>query len=1237
MRRCHSNKGKTASKTSHLCFGSLTGTPSPLAGLRRAQPSGEGRAGGASATRRRGDAGTRGRANETCGDDCKSPSPLAGEGWGGGERRFYARTVVTVLLLAIPLAAANAQLPRTRLYSISPTGAKAGTAVDVTLASGVDLDEVDRLYFSHAGITAVPKAPNVFTVTVDKAVPPGAYDVLASGLFGISNPRTFVVGTQDETQEVEPNNVVGEAKPIELDKVLNGVIGAATDVDFFKFSGKKDQRILASCSALHLDSRLEAKLELYAADGRRLAEGRNDVRGDPLVDVTLPADGDYILKLYDFQFRGGPEYFYRVRVGSAPYIDYIVPPSGTPGTTSRFTVYGRNLPAGQPAGIELNGRPLEKVIVDVVLPADAAALGSSVPASSVEAFVDGIDYAIDSPNGRSNSIRIAFTTGPLTLEHEPNNQPGQAHVITVPAEFAGQFQEKGDIDLVQFDAKQDDLYYVEVFGQRNGENVDPYFAIDQVVRNAAGAETLTRITEQDDSPANLAANIFDTASDDPVFRFAVPADGTYRVTLRDRYFESRGSPSLVYRLSIRKPNPDFRLVALPYLPAKGDAKQSATWSLGLRKGANEAVDVIALRRDGFDGPIDIAAEGLPAGAVCHGARIDAGQNSTTLVFSAAENAAVWAGQIRIVGKGQYEDAAKTQAAAAAKAAVAPVGAAQVKLDVLVRTTTLGLQAANDGLAKAKEAAATDAKDAILAKAVAEAQKTIEAATQLVKVSNEAKAAVDKKHTDLVAASQKAEADRIAAVQVVARDARAGTVVWTAPDEKSRATSRVARSLGLAILKEQEPYQVKTEPLKLVVHQGQQVLLPITLAKRTGFDADVALAFVGIPKDAKIDLESKPIKAGANSEVLRMFVKNDAPPRTYTAYVKSDAQVPYRRNIFQLERAQAEQTQATQAVTAMAAAVATATTARNAAKTKADADAAVLKQKTDALAAVQAEATAADTAAKAAVAEKPEKEIASAKAAQEAAKQAAAKLAAIQASLTGAEGKVDKKLEEALASATVVSAELANARKALTDITVAADKKIADTAAAAKAAADKLAASQKAVADVQPAAKASQEVLAKSEAALKAATDQSTAATAAKAAADKKVADAEAATKPANVNIFPPSTPILLTVKPAPATLVAAVADGGNIKQGGKTDVKVTVTRANGFSGPVKLSLPLPPGVAGLSAAEVTVPAESNEGVLTIQAAANAPEAKPANLVIRGSITFDGDALVDAPIAIKIVK
>ena len=243
------------------------------------------------------------------------PPPGGGGPAWGSEASLRVHRHQPRVLIAVPLASAHAQLPRTRLYSISPTGAKAGSAVDVTLASGTDLDEVDKLHFSHPGITAVLKAPNVFTVTVDPNVPPGSYDVLASGLFGISNPRTFVVGTLDETQEVEPNNVIEEAKPIELGKTLNGVMNAATDVDFFKFAGKKDQRILAACTAQHIDSRLEAKLELYAADGRRIAEGRNDDRGDPLIDATLPADGDYILKLYDFQFRGGAEYFYRLARG----------------------------------------------------------------------------------------------------------------------------------------------------------------------------------------------------------------------------------------------------------------------------------------------------------------------------------------------------------------------------------------------------------------------------------------------------------------------------------------------------------------------------------------------------------------------------------------------------------------------------------------------------------------------------------------------------------------------------------------------------------------------------------------------------------------------------------------------------------------------------------------------------------------------------------------------------------
>ena len=215
--------------------------------------------------------------------------------------------------------------------------------------------------------------------------------------------------------------------------------------------------------------------------------------------------------------------------------------------------------------------------------------------------------------------------------------------------------------------------------------------------------------------------------------------------------------------------------------------------------------------------------------------------------------------------------------------------------------------------------------------------------------------------------------------------------------------------------------------------------------------------------------------------------------------------------------------------------------------------------------------------------------------------------------------------------------MALARKAVTDAKINADKKIADTAQAAKQAVDELAAVNKALPDVQAADTAAKAALAKAEAAAKEADDKSKALAASKAEADKKLADAQNVSKPVDIEIFPPSAPIVLEVKPAPVALAAAVGNGGTLKRGEKLEIKVTVTRINGFAGPVKLSFPLPPGVAGLAGPEVPVAADKNEAVIPIQAAADATEGQLPNLVIHATADFGGEAAVDLPVAIKVTK
>src|SRR5205814_10097363 len=91
-----------------------------------------------------------------------------------------------------------------------------------------------------------PQAVTKFKVTVAADVPVGIYDARIIGQWGISNPRAFVVGDLNEVAEKEPNNDVEQAQRVEVNSTINGAIAAPTDVDFFVFTGKQEQRILVS-------------------------------------------------------------------------------------------------------------------------------------------------------------------------------------------------------------------------------------------------------------------------------------------------------------------------------------------------------------------------------------------------------------------------------------------------------------------------------------------------------------------------------------------------------------------------------------------------------------------------------------------------------------------------------------------------------------------------------------------------------------------------------------------------------------------------------------------------------------------------------------------------------------------------------------------------------------------------------------------------------------------------------
>lgn len=576
------------------------------------------------------------------------------------------------------MAASNAaaQLPATRLDGVFPAGGGPGSKFDLTV-SGADLYSLSKLHFSHPGITAEVKmaepgpfdtgpqrVPNQFVVTVSADVPPGQYDVRTEGMYGISNARIFEVGTLPEQLEVEPNNELEQATEAKSPVVFNGQINSTADVDWIRFQATAGERMLVDCLAQRIDSRLHPVVRVVDSNGHTIGQATNNDAGDAIVDFTAPTTGEYFASVRDALFAGGPGYVYRLQIGQLSHIDFIFPPAGVAGSQQQYTIYGRNLPGGQPSTLTIDGRTIDQLAVGIAIHGDVIdKLEWSQRVHPHQSGLDGIEYRVTGQQGRSNPMRLTVATAPVVIEQEPNSKPAQAQQLSIPCEVAGQFYPVRDADWFSFTAKQAEVISMEVYSHRLGLPTDPTLVVQQITTNEKGEEQQSLITQVIDDTANRdGGHEFDTRSGDPKFRFVAPADGTYRVYLRDGFSALKSDPRLVYRLALRREQPDFRLAAVP---------ADSSGALFLRKGGRESIHVVAFRQDGFAGDIRLTATNLPAGITASEVSIGPQSNVGTLVITADENAAPAAGSIQIAGKAVINGQEVTRTARTGAASVAP--------------------------------------------------------------------------------------------------------------------------------------------------------------------------------------------------------------------------------------------------------------------------------------------------------------------------------------------------------------------------------------------------------------------------------------------------------------------------------------------------------------------------------------------------------------------------------------
>jgi hypothetical protein len=470
-----------------------------------------------------------------------------------------------------------------------------------------ELTEIRQKVGDSVRRNANPVLSDIATLelTVDADAEPGPRQLRVGTSIGLSDPVVFCVGQLPEVAETE--SAEGDAAPpmeVALPVVVNGrlipgekerlqgnirqgVQYLPGDVDRYRFQAKKGQELVAIVSARDLMPYLadavpgwfQATLTITDAAGREVAYD-DDFRfqPDPVVHLTVPADGVYTIAIKDAIFRGREDFVYRVAIGEIPYITGIYPLGGPADSKTTIEVAGWNLPA-------------KSLVMDT------------------KGAVPGV-FPVSMHRGQllTNAVPFDVAALPEVLEREPNNAPKDAQRVTLPAVVNGRILQAGDVDLYTFAGRKGDRVVAEIRARRLRSPLDANLELT----DAAG----TRVAFNDDVTDQGAGLI--THQADPQFIATLPADGTYLLRVADT--QHAGGPDFGYRLRLSAPQPDFEVRITPS-------------TINGPGGTSVPITASVVRRDGFAGDVTLALIRAPEGFGLSGGVVPAGVDQIRLTLS----------------------------------------------------------------------------------------------------------------------------------------------------------------------------------------------------------------------------------------------------------------------------------------------------------------------------------------------------------------------------------------------------------------------------------------------------------------------------------------------------------------------------------------------------------------------------------------------------------------------------
>lgn len=519
-----------------------------------------------------------------------------------------------------------------RINAISPSGVCRGVTTEVVV-SGTNLGGNPRWLGSFdAEVAANPQTdPNVWKLRITPSVdvPVGVYLVRVQTDGGLSNPFLFGVDQVPHVSEAEDNGAFALAQRVEPPLVVEGQ-ASGTDVDFFRFSGRKGERIVVDAMCARVGSGVDPSIRLSTL-GRRFVASADDTPGlltDARLFAELPVDGDYVVELSDSRYQGaGPRTNYRLLIGAVPAAETIFPLGGRRGETVRFELMGGTLLGSVPH------------LADLCLTPDLAAEPGHFRPRITETILGTNPTATGGWWLRDIQGLPPLAWSDYPEYREPTDPTAPPIRASIPAVFNGRIETPGDTDsFVVFGVTPGQKLRVAAEAVPLGSELDGVLQ----VRGVNGAV----LANDDDSAIPARAKPVSTApanprkppilSLDPEVSVTVPA-GTNEITVSLRDLGGNGGVRFPYRLTVEPTPPDFSILA------------GAQDQINIPRGGTAGIGVAVERRD-FNGPITLSVADPPPGVSVRPGLIPPGQAVGSLSVSAAPGVSFDRATLRVVGE-----------------------------------------------------------------------------------------------------------------------------------------------------------------------------------------------------------------------------------------------------------------------------------------------------------------------------------------------------------------------------------------------------------------------------------------------------------------------------------------------------------------------------------------------------------------------------------------------------------